>query len=227
MSSPLHASFASIAFHASDKLRFFQFPESVHRDGARRVIQASWPDGIQAESAHVGSAAYEYKLHGRPFGHQGSAAGLAGRVLVRNLLAYLYGLGWLLDASLSQARSVGSKDTLIFRKRQQNQNQQQNQQQPRWLAIGLTGGNRLRFLGGCGDGDGEGTMIGSLRRELQRLGLHAGGQATMDQGGVGAPAEPGYEFRLQRPMWRVETGERVLQAQTLTLRIVEVLDSFG
>ncbi|KLU87401.1 hypothetical protein MAPG_06401 [Magnaporthiopsis poae ATCC 64411] len=154
MSSPPRTSFASIAFHASDKLRFFQFPEAVHRDGARHVIQASWPDGIQAESAHVGSAAYEYKRH----------------------VADNFAMVLKYDSDLN---------------------------------------------------DGEGTMIGSLRRELQRLGLHAGGQATMDQGGAGVPAEPGYEFKLQRPMWRVETGERVLQAQTLTLRIVEVLDSFG
>lgn len=91
------ASFAAIAFYASDKLRFFQFPESVCREGASQVIRASWPDGVQSESYHVGTAAYEYKLGGRPFGSTGEASGLAARVLVRNLLAYLHSLGWLLD----------------------------------------------------------------------------------------------------------------------------------
>ncbi|KAL8370182.1 hypothetical protein RB595_000529 [Gaeumannomyces hyphopodioides] len=224
------ASFAAIAFYASDKLRFFQFPEPVCREGAGQVIRASWPDGVQSESYHVGTAAYEYKLGGRPFGSTGEAAGLGARVLVRNLLAYLHSLGWLLDASLSQARDVASKDTLIFRQPRGGGDAAAAAAagpQPRWLAIALTSGDRLRFLGGCGDGDGDGTLVGDLRRELQRLGLLARGQRKTDQGVAAGSVEAGYEFKLQRSMWRAEFGENVLQARVLTLRVAEVLDSFG
>ncbi|KAL8420199.1 hypothetical protein RB594_003110 [Gaeumannomyces avenae] len=226
------ASFAAIAFYASDKLRFFQFPEPVCREGAAQVIRASWPDGIQGETYHVGTAAYEYKLGGRPFGSTGEAAGLGARVLVRNLLAYLHSLGWLLDASLSQARDVASKDTLIFRQPRGGGEPEPEPEppagpQPRWMAVALTSGDRLRFLGGCGDGDGEGTMIGTMRRELQGLGLLARGQRETDQGLAAGSVEAGYEFKLKRSMWRAEFGENVLQARVLTLRVAEVLDSFG
>lgn len=80
---------------------------------------------------------------------------------------------------------------------------------------------------GCGDGDGDGTLVGNLRRELQRLGLLARGQSKTDQGVAAGSVEAGYEFKLQRSLWRAEFGENVLQARVLTLRIAEVLDSFG
>lgn len=258
MSSPPAASrrptaaFAAVTMHQSDKLRFFQFPEPVHREGAGSVIRRSWPAGVQAENYHAESGAYEYKLSGTPFGSLGEAGGVGSRVLIRDLLAYLFGLGWVLDVSLAQSRDLGSKDTLVFRKPHApggrgcaaggEEKEREGQMAAtaaaapvpaaapapaaQWLAVGLTSGDRLRLLGGCGkgpgDGDGEGTLVAALRLVLVQLGLFAGAQATTEPGG-----EAGYEFKLQHSLWRTTRGERVIQARVLILKIVEVLDSFG
>ncbi len=114
-SSPFSSSsYASIFLQNRDKMRLLQFPDAIITK-LEPIVRASWAPGIQG-SRRVAEA-YEFKLAGCPWGILGDREAVGGRILLRNVLAFLYSQGWLLVSSVSTSRVVGCKDTMIFRQR--------------------------------------------------------------------------------------------------------------
>ncbi|WFD27663.1 hypothetical protein MNAN1_002664 [Malassezia nana] len=103
--------FGSISMHQSDMLRLIGFPDEVLTP-VRNVIQQSWPYGVRSERMYGGS--YEFRMHGYPWNCQGYEA-VAARRLVRNLLATLCSLGWVMTFSVDLSKKMEDKDSMIFR----------------------------------------------------------------------------------------------------------------
>ncbi|KAJ9661492.1 hypothetical protein H2198_001872 [Neophaeococcomyces mojaviensis] len=95
--------FATLSLHQTDRIRLLQFtPEEV--DNIRSLVESAWADGIQAARDYGESS--ELKLKGTPW------AGFKNdkqKPLLRTLFEGLYGMGWILDASISIAKTANAK----------------------------------------------------------------------------------------------------------------------
>jgi hypothetical protein len=130
--SAFKTTFASITLHESDCIRILQFPQK-DIEALRGVIKRSWVKGIQKEHL-LYSSCYEFKLRGNPW--NGSACtgseSIPSRILMRDIYAYLFSVGWNLHAS--------NNDTLIFRQ------QQTTPPECDWIIITFHGNDRLRLI---------------------------------------------------------------------------------
>ena len=204
-SSPsFQTSFASLSLHMTDKIRLLQFP-SADIISIREIIQTKWPLGIQDERMYAKS--HEFKLRGNPWNAHGSD-GIPARILMRSLLAHLYGKGWILTASTDVSRKQSDKDTLMFRK----------QVEPplaksMWMAISFSHSDRLRLMGAGDD------LIMALRGMLKVMGLLQD-ESWKDR------ARDAYEFKLYGSPWW-PTGESTMATRLLLLKMVEMLEKFG
>lgn len=112
------SSFATLSFDTADKLRLIQFPFPLI-SALSSHFRTLWPAGIQQERIYA-IHAYEFKFKGWPFTLSGISGGkevVAGIRLVRDVLAFLYARGWIVETSMGIERGVGSMDTIVLRQR--------------------------------------------------------------------------------------------------------------
>lgn len=100
-----------MSMHATDDLRFLNFPPEVI-DQCRNTVTSVWTGGIQREGTYGNS--HEFKLSGYPWSAMGSDA-MQSRRMIAALLGTLHGLGWVLTLNTDVSKSVNDKDTLLFR----------------------------------------------------------------------------------------------------------------
>lgn len=113
---PSLSKFATLSFDTADKFRLIQFPFQL-ASAISIQLRQWWPAGIQREQIYA-THAYEFKLKGWPFGGMtGGKDNISGMRLVRDLLAFLYQRGWVVETGIAHERSVGATDTLVFRQR--------------------------------------------------------------------------------------------------------------
>lgn len=127
---------ASVSLHRADRMRFLGFPPEI-LNMLRDTIKQSWPLGIQLEKPYGGS--HEYVLWGFPWDGKGQA-GIEARRLVRNVLAALYGAGWILIFSTDVSKKETDKDTMIFR------HQMPPPPPSEWISIAFSQFNMVRLI---------------------------------------------------------------------------------
>jgi hypothetical protein len=152
------------------------------------------------------SLSYEFKLNGSPWRGQGSSA-IPARIVMRSILAYLYSVGWILQAGTNISKKERDKDTLIFRK------QETPPQGSEWIAISFNRTNRLRLIGA------NAQLIDAFRGMLTETG-QLQGESWKDK------SQNAWEFKIQGASWltfgvgRVATG-------LLLLKMTETLEKCG
>lgn len=196
--------FASISLHRTDRLRLLGF-QTADIQGIRDVIQSSYRKGIQQEQLYGGS--HEFKFHGNPWSGQGSDAIIA-RILMREILAYLFSIGWILHASTDVSKKEFDKDTLFFRK------QQVPPPASDWISISFNLSDRLRLIGAPPQ------LVQDMKGLLSRLGL-----LQQDMGWKDANLKA-WEFKIRGYPWRA-SGEETMSTRLLLLKMLECLESHG
>jgi hypothetical protein len=188
---------ASMTLHGSDSISLLQFPQEVI-DAIRELIKKRWIKGIQKERIHFSS--YEFKLHGEPWNGSfcTNSESIPSRILIREILAYLFSVGWILHAS--------NNDMLIFRQ------QQTLPPESDWISVTFDT-DRLRLIGASTE------LIALFRGMLQSMGLLQDEFWKEEQNNA-------WEFNIKwRP--RSSWDEQKVARSLLPLRIVETLEAHG
>lgn len=196
--------FAMMSMHKRDKLRFLHFPEDIYT-AAESIITNSWPPGVQEQKMYGES--YEYKLKGSPWGMMGHQEGVGSRILLRNMFAFLHRRGWVLVTPLSHSVRPGTKDSLIFKKKQGSPSPPPSVD---WLVLAFMHTKKLRVIG-----DEPGVMK-SLREAFEGMDVFESDEWTYDS----------FEFKFKYAPWRAH-GEATVKARLLLLQIIEVMDGQG
>jgi hypothetical protein len=202
--SRFRTSFACMSLHGVDRVRFLQFPQEIIF-GLRSVIQTSWYLGIQALQQY--SLSHEFKLNGSPWRGQGSDA-IPARIVMGSILAYLYSVGWILQASTNVTKMEYDKDAFIFRK------QETPPPETDWIAISFNQSNRLRLIGA------NSQLISAFRTMLKVTKLLAG-EGWKDK------SRKTWEFKIQGAPWIAASGEEKMVVKLLLLKLVETLEKHG
>jgi len=201
--SGFRTSFASLSLHGIDRIRFLQLPQE-NIFALHSVVQTSWHLGIQAVQKY--SLSHEFKLNGSPWRGQGSDA-IPARIVMRSILAYLFSVGWILQASTDVSKKEYDKDTLIFRK------QETPPPESEWIAISFNQSNRLRLIGA------NAQLIGAFRTMLK-------GTRLLQGEGWKDKSRNTWEFKIQGAPW-MASGEERMVARLLLLKMVETLERYG
>lgn len=202
--APFRTTFATISLHRSDRLRLLGFPQSDIQ-ALRGVIQSSYSKGVQKEQLYGKS--HEFKLYGNPWYGQSSDA-IISRVLVREILAYLFSIGWILHASADVSKKEFDKNTLFFRK-------QQSPPPPSdFMCISFNMSDRLRLIGAPPQ------LVQAMKNLLAGMGL-----LQTDLGWKDANLRA-WEFKINGYPWRA-TGEETMSTRLLLLKMLECLERYG
>ncbi|RDL29961.1 Uncharacterized protein BP5553_10588 [Venustampulla echinocandica] len=196
-------SFASVSLHRSDRIRLLQFPSS-EIPAIRDIIKYSWPFGIQSERPYA--ASFEFKLRGNPWRGQGSEA-IPARILMREIFAHLFRLGWILHVSTDASKKEFDKDTMIFRK------QQHPPPDSDWISISFNMTDRMRLIGASQD------LIADVRVLLQQMNLLQS-ESWKEQ------RLQAWEFKIHGRPWRA-MGEETMTTRLLLLKLLETLEAKG
>ncbi|KAE8441805.1 hypothetical protein EG329_004258 [Mollisiaceae sp. DMI_Dod_QoI] len=202
--TPFRTTFASISLHRSDRLRLLGFPQSDIQ-AIRNVIQSSYSKGIQKEQPYAMS--HEFKLYGNPWYGQSSDT-VISRILIREMLAYLFRIGWILHASTDVSKKELDKDTLFFRK------QQVPPPVSDFISISFNMSDRLRLIGA------PPKLVQAVKETLAGLGLLQQDLGWKDAS-LGA-----WEFKIKGYPWRA-SGEETMTTRLLLLKMLECLESHG
>jgi hypothetical protein len=202
--APFRTTFASISLHRSDRLRLIAFPQA-DIDALRGVIKACWRKGIQKELKY--GLSYEFKLYGNPWYGQGDDA-ITSRIIMKGVLAHLFSVGWILHASTDVSKKEFDKDTLFFRR------QQQNPPPSDWISITFNMSDRLRLIGA------DSTLTTDIKSTLIGLGLLQSDLGWKDKT-LGA-----WEFKINGYPWNA-SGEETMTTRFLLLKILECLEAHG
>lgn len=97
--STFRTTFACISLHMSDRIRLLRFTSADTRQ-IKEIIHHAWPQGIQDTRAY--DASDEIKLYGYPWNPTGwgNSKRIDSRRLICRLLAGLFNMGWMLNASV-------------------------------------------------------------------------------------------------------------------------------
>ncbi|KUJ18514.1 uncharacterized protein LY89DRAFT_569398, partial [Mollisia scopiformis] len=201
---PFRTTFASVSLHRSDRVRLLGFPQSDIQS-IRGVIQNSYSKGISKEQLYGKS--HEFKLNGNPWFGQSSDA-VISRVLIREILAHLFSIGWILHASTDVSKKEMDKDTLFFRK------QQARPPASDFISISFNQSDRLRLIGAPTQ------LVQDFKSLLSGMGL-----LQQDLGWKDATLRA-WEFKLNGYPWRA-TGEETMSTRLLLLKMLECLESHG
>ncbi|KAK6581833.1 hypothetical protein PZA11_005530 [Diplocarpon coronariae] len=196
--------FASLSLHRSDRIRLLSFPQS-EIDGVRFAISSSYQKGLQNEQKY--GLSHEFKLYGNPWYGQGSDA-ISARVVMRQILGYLFSVGWVLHASTDVSKKQMDKDTLFFRK------QQQPPPPSEWIAISFNKSDRLRLIGA------DGQLIAAFKDMLSSMRLLQTDLGWKDRS-MGA-----WEFKINGYPWWA-TGEETMSTRMLLMKMLECLEGLG
>jgi hypothetical protein len=193
--------FAILTMNKSDRIRFLHFPEDVYRK-VEDVLRQSWPPGIKSEGRYAGS--YEYTMKGRPWGMIGKVEAIGSRVLLRNILQYLYDNSWVLTTALSVTEKVGSKDSLLFKKALTTP------PAAAWFVVQFYHRNKI-YLHGA-----PAAMISEFREVLTKLEYFDKGDWNHDA----------YELCLKGSPWTAQK-ELAMKVRVLILQIAELMEKYG
>lgn len=197
--------FGSVSLHMSDRIRFVQFPKE-DLEVIRATIRRCWPRGIQDERPY--SASYEFKLRGGPWSGSGTGPdAVPALILMREVLASLYSMGWIMTASTDISRKKLDKDTLIFRK------QPVPPPAATWTAISFKMGDKLRFLGAPQE------LLAAFSTLLKSMKL-------LQSESMKDARQNYHEFKLFGYPWRA-SGEETMTTRVLILKLVELLEQHG
>lgn len=127
---------------------------------------------------------------------------------MREVLAYLFSIGWILHASTDVSKKEYDKDTLFFRK------QQSPPPASDWISISFNMSDRLRLIGA------ETPLIQDVKGLLLGMGL-----LQQDLGWKDASSKA-WEFKLRGYPWRA-TGEETMSTRLLLLKMLECLEVNG
>lgn len=197
--SASQTTFASITLHKSDSLHIFQLPQK-EIDGLRKIIEQCSEKGIQKERV-LQSSCHEFKLRGNPW-NTSSLTGMesiSSRILIREMLAYLFSVGWMLHAR--------SNDFFIFR------HQAAAPPECDWMSIIRHGQDRLRLIGASTE------CIALFRDDLRAQGVLQDEYWKEEENNA-------WEFKIKGRPWS-GWGEEMDMGIPLLLRIVELLDTHG
>lgn len=108
-SSKVPATFATLSVHHQNKIRIVKFPNSLIV-GIRKRIIALWPKGIKQDDLYGDS--WQIVLHNNTpkVGNPDLTP-----VVLRDILAYLYTEGWIIETSTNPTKKGKARDTFIFR----------------------------------------------------------------------------------------------------------------
>jgi hypothetical protein len=191
--------FASISLHEGDCIRILQFPQK-DIDALRGVIKQLWAKGIKKERLFY-SSCYEFKLRGYPWNGSSwtGSESIPSRILMREIFAYLFSVGWILHAS--------NNDTLIFRQ------QQTSPPECDWISITFDRDDRLRLIGASTE------LIALFRDMLKSMGL-------LQDEFWKEKENNAWEFKIKGRPWSF-FREDMVKGSLLLLRIVETLETHG
>jgi hypothetical protein len=201
--SAFKTTFASLSLHRSDRIRLLQFPQA-DIDGLRAAINASYPFGIQSEQKY--GISHEFKLRSYPWSGQGRDA-IPSRIVMREILAYLFRNGWIFHASTDCSKKGLDKDTIVFRK------QQTPPPESEWIAISFNQYDRLRLIGA------DEVLTSSVREVLQSMRLLQ--EELWKDRSLNAR-----EFKIHGRPW-VASGMETMSTRLLLLRLLECLERHG
>lgn len=201
--STFSTAFASISLHQTDRIRLMRFSDQ-EIDSVRQVIKTSWPFGLQSERVY--GMSYEFKLSSNPWSGQGRDA-IPSRIVIREILAYLFSVGWILHASIDVSKKEFDKDTLIFRK------QPSPPPQSEWISISFNQSDRMRLIGA------DQTLIGEVRDLLKARSLLQS-ESWKDQ------RLQAWEYKIRGTPWYA-SGENTMVTRFLLLGLLEVLEKAG
>jgi hypothetical protein len=197
--SVIGSTFASVNFYRTDCLQTMQLPQK-DIDGLRGVIKESWPKGIQKEQL-LNSSCYEFKLHGNPWSCSPWSTNevITHRIITREIFAYLFSAGWVLQSS--------SSGIFIYRQ------QQTPSPECDWISLTWHGSDRLRLIGASTE------LIATFRDMLKGMEL------LQDECWLEEESNA-WEFKIKGyPWWFVPEG--ISRSLLLLLRIMETLDTHG
>jgi len=177
-------------------------PEDI--SAIRDIIKRSWSKGLQAQGPY--SASYEFKLYGNPWHGQGSDA-IPARIIMREILSYLFSQGWILHVNTDVSKSEFDTDSLIFRK------QQSSPPSSEWVAISFNQNDRLRLIGAP---QGLLADVRVLLKEMKLLQAENWKDRNLDA----------WEYKLHGRPW-FATGEDTIKTRVLLLRLLETLERKG
>ena len=191
--------FASMTLHKSDSLHIFQLPQK-EIDGLRKIIEQCCDKGIQKERV-LQSSCHEFKLRGNPWNPSAwtGIESIPSRILIREMLAYLFSVGWMLHAR--------NNDFFIFRK------QAAAPPECDWISITIHGHDRLRLIGAS-------TECRALFRDDLRA------QGVLQDESWKEEENNAWEFKVKGRPWS-GWGEEMDMGSPLLLRIVELLETHG
>ncbi|WFD19832.1 hypothetical protein MCAP1_002072 [Malassezia caprae] len=193
--------FGSMSLHNTDCLRLIGFPDAV-LPSVRKVIQQSWPGGVRSEKLYGGS--YEFRMHGYPWYGKGNE-GIAARRMMRNLLATLCSLGWVMTISTDLSKKTEDKDSLIFR--------HQSPPPPacEWMSVSFSNWGTIRLY------DAPNELITSLARDL----------APVLSSKTAYQHSPGVaELRCVGTPWYAH-GKATMMSRQIALQMVMTLEQHG
>jgi len=200
---PCITKFACLTLHRNDRLRLLSFPAPI-LEGIKQVIQTTWYKGLQTERVY--SHSYEFKMGGNPWLGQGKD-GISSRILMREILAFLYAYGWILHASTDVSKKPAEKDTMIFRW------QENAPPASEWMCISFDRSDRLTLIGA----DAE--LIEGFRHLLQ------GSKLWKSEQWKDGPKNA-WEFKCRGYPWDGK-GEETISTRLLLLRMLGVLENQG
>ncbi|KAK5084432.1 hypothetical protein LTR05_005508 [Lithohypha guttulata] len=193
--------FASLSLHQHDRIRLLQFPDSA-ANTVRQAIQKSWPQGIQ-DQRHIHNS-LELKLKGLPWLGPGSDA-MHARRLMRTIFEDLFDAGWVLSLSTDVSKRNRDKDTLIFR-------QQIPPAKPRdWICVAFSKKDRLRVM------DAPEELLDAIYEGIR----------DVIQEKVSHQMKGVWEVKLRGWPWAAISGDDVMKARGLLLRLFAILESHG
>ena len=193
--------FGSVSLHRSDSLRLIGFPDEV-LPSVRGVIQQSWPKGVRSEGLYGGS--YEFRMHGYPWFGKG-LEGVAARRLIRNLLAMLCSLGWVMTISMDVSKKTEDKDSMIFR------HQSPPPPQCEWISVSFSSWDKIRLY------DAPSELITALTQDLRPV----LSPATAFQHSPGVA-----ELRCVGAPW-FANGKATMMSRQIALQIVMTFEQHG
>jgi hypothetical protein len=197
--SAFKTTFASISLYEGDCIRILQFPQK-EIDALREVIKQSWVKGIQKEHL-IYTSCYEFKLRGDPWNASAwtGSESIPSRILMREIFAYLFSVGWILHAR--------NNDALIFRQ------QLTSPPECNWISVTFHGNDRLRLIGASVE------LIASFRDMLKSMEL-------LQDEFWKEKENNAWEFKIKGRPW-LFFGEDMVKGSLLLLKIVETLETHG
>lgn len=200
---PFRTTFASLSLHRTDRIRLLQFPDHIIV-AIRTIIQRFSNKGIQDE--RILNTSHEFKLRGNPWTGMDSES-IPSRLLMREMLAYLFSQGWISMASTNISKNEFDQDTIFFRR------QLPPPPPSIWLAISFNKSDRLQLIGAPAD------LITGFRELLENMKL-------LQDGGIKDEGKDVYEFKCIGRPWRA-MAEETMNTRRTFLRMLELLESIG